>query len=78
MTGEVIGSQNHRKFIPVLCSGSLREAAPSWLASKYYINLTGNPYSERDYEELCWEFVKRLIAEPFLLNLKRDPCHATF
>jgi hypothetical protein len=50
MTAEVMGSQNHRKFIPALRSGSWTEAAPSWLAGKYHINLTRNPYPERDYE----------------------------
>jgi hypothetical protein len=29
-----------------------KKAAPSWLSGKYYINLTGDPYSERDYEDL--------------------------
>ncbi len=52
MTAEVMSSQNHRKFIPVLRSGSWPEAAPSWLLGKYYINLTGSPYLERDYEDL--------------------------
>jgi hypothetical protein len=52
MTAEVMSAQKHRKFIPVLRSGSWVEAAPSWLLGKYYINLIGNPYSERDYEDL--------------------------
>jgi hypothetical protein len=52
MTAEVLTSQNNRKFIPVLRDGVWQEAAPSWLVGKYYINLTGNPYSQRDYEDL--------------------------
>lgn len=52
MTGEVMTQQNRRKFIPVWRSGAWAEAAPSWLAGKYHINLTGDPYSERDYEDL--------------------------
>jgi hypothetical protein len=52
MTAEVATSQNHRKFIPVLRSGSWPQVAPSWLLGKYYVNLTGDPYSERDYEDL--------------------------
>ena len=52
MTAEVMTSQNHRKFIPVLRSGPWPQAAPSWLLGKYYINLAGEPYSERDYEDL--------------------------
>lgn len=52
MTAEVMSSNNHRKFIPVLRKGAWSEAAPSWLLGKYYINLAGDPYSERDYEDL--------------------------
>jgi hypothetical protein len=52
MTAEVMTSQNDRKFIPVLRSGTYPEAAPSWLLGKYHINLTGEPYSERYYEDL--------------------------
>jgi hypothetical protein len=52
MTAEVMTSQNNRKFIPVLRSGKWTEAAPSWLAGKYHIDLTGDPYSERQYEDL--------------------------
>jgi hypothetical protein len=52
MTAEVMTSRNNRKFIPVLRRGTWTEAAPSWLLSKYYINLSQDPYSERDYEDL--------------------------
>ncbi len=52
MAAEVMTSQNDRKFIPVLRSGDWPQAAPSWLLGKYYINLTGDPYSERYYEDL--------------------------
>src|ERR1019366_7293807 len=52
MTAEVANSHNHRKFVPVLRTGTWPQAAPSWLAGKYYVNLTGDPYSERAYEDL--------------------------
>lgn len=52
MTAEVMTSQNQRKFIPVLRSGQWRQSAPSWLLGKYYIDLTGDPYLERGYEDL--------------------------
>jgi hypothetical protein len=52
MTAEVMASRNHRKFIPVLRSGSWEQAAPSWLAGKYYINLSGDPYSDIAYADL--------------------------
>jgi hypothetical protein len=52
MTSEVMTQRNHRKFIPVLRSGAWTDAAPSWLGGKYYVNLSGDPYSERDYHDL--------------------------
>jgi TIR domain len=52
MTAEVMTRQNHRKFIPVLRTDVWREAAPSWLSGKYYIDLSGSPYSERSYQDL--------------------------
>jgi hypothetical protein len=52
MTAEALTSRNQRKFIPVLRTGEWKQSAPSWLLGKYYINLTGDPYSERDYEDL--------------------------
>ncbi len=52
MTAEAMTQQNKRKFIPVWRSGTWPEAAPSWLTGKYHINLTGNPYSEREYGDL--------------------------
>jgi hypothetical protein len=53
MSAEVLNQGNHRKFIPVLRQGAWPDASPSWLAGRYYINLTGSPYSERDYEDLA-------------------------
>ena len=52
MTAEVMTRQNHRKFIPVLRGKAWSESAPSWLAGKYYVNLSDDPYSERDYKDL--------------------------
>ncbi len=52
ITAEVTSSRNHRKFIPVLRLGDWASAAPSWLKGKYYIDLTGMPYSEEGYSDL--------------------------
>jgi hypothetical protein len=65
MTAEVMGSGNHRKFIPILRSGSWAEAAPSWLSGKYHIALAGDPYPERGYEDLVRTLLGiRLEAPP--------------
>ena len=52
MTAEVMLSQDHRKFIPILRRGTWQEAAPSWLAGKYYVNLSTEPHPERNYADL--------------------------
>src|SRR5690606_30175083 len=40
MTGEVLHKSNHRKFIPILKSGTKETSIPSWLIGKYYIDLS--------------------------------------
>jgi hypothetical protein len=52
MTAEALTGGNQRKFIPVLRRGSWREAAPSCLLGKFYIDLSADPYSEWSYESL--------------------------
>jgi TIR domain len=52
MTAEVSTTRNNRKFIPVLCRGDWSSSAPSWLKGKYYIDLSGTPYSKDGYADL--------------------------
>ncbi len=52
ITAEVSTTRNHRKFIPVLRLGDWASSAPSWLKGKYYIDLTGRPYSKEGYSDL--------------------------
>ena len=52
MSAEFNELQNHRKFIPVLRIGDWKEAAPNSLRPKSYIDLSDEPYSERNYNDL--------------------------
>ncbi len=52
MTAEVMNSQNQRKFIPILRISPWQASAPSWLSGKYYLDLSGDPYSEPQYSDL--------------------------
>ena len=52
MTAEVLGTSNHRKFIPVLRKGSWSDSAPTWISGKYFIDLSASPYSEENYGDL--------------------------
>jgi hypothetical protein len=52
ITGELLKSRNHRKFIPVLRTGDWSASAPGWLAGKYYIDLRDGERYEAQYEDL--------------------------
>ncbi|MFZ6008062.1 MAG: toll/interleukin-1 receptor domain-containing protein [Nitrospirota bacterium] len=52
MTAEVFSTGNHRKFIPILAQGTWSDSAPSWLAGKYYIDLSLIDNFEKNYLEL--------------------------
>ena len=52
MSAEVLAFANHRKFIPLLRTGSNQDAIPSWLLGKLFLDFRGQPYSEQEYEQL--------------------------
>jgi hypothetical protein len=52
MTAEVFIKGNHQKFIPILRSGEWLDAAPTWLAGRYFIDLRGAIYRESQYTDL--------------------------
>jgi tetratricopeptide (TPR) repeat protein len=52
MTAYALKGGDERRFIPVLRRGSWDEAAPAWLLGRAYIDLSTDPYSESEYEEL--------------------------
>jgi len=64
MTAEVMTKQNHRKFIPLLRKDSWEKASPSWLSGKYFINLSGDPYSEEHYHDLLLTLHGQRIQAP--------------
>ena len=64
MTAEVMTTNDHRKFIPILRTGSLKESVPSWLSGKIYIDLSGSPYLESSYDELLDTILGRRAKAP--------------
>lgn len=52
MTAEVLQTANHRKFIPILQSGDKETSIPSWLKGKYFIDLSSQLHSEKNFEDL--------------------------
>jgi len=49
MAGLLLTTGNDRKFVPVLKQGSWKEAAPIWLAGKFYVDLSTPRLFERSY-----------------------------
>jgi len=65
IVGELFVKRNQRKFIPILKKGKWIEAAPEWALHKKYIDLSDNPYLEKNYRELLMTlYGKREIAPP--------------
>jgi hypothetical protein len=64
MTAEVMTRRNHRKFVPLLREGDWEQAAPSWLAGKYYIDFRGDPYPEDAYRDLVLTLLNRRPQAP--------------
>lgn len=65
MTGEVLTTRNQRKFIPILRRGTWIEAAPVSLVAKRYVDLSEDPYSESEYEDLLTTLLgTREVAPP--------------
>jgi len=61
ITAELARQVLQRKFIPVLRSGSWGPTSqPAWLESKMGVDLRGNPYDEKQYEDL----LRTLHQEP--------------
>ncbi len=52
MTAEVLKNSNHKKFIPILQSGTKETSIPSWLQGKYFIDLSDNNHFEKNFEDL--------------------------
>lgn len=52
MTAEVLQNSNHRKFIPILKSGSKETSIPSWLQGKYYVDLSNENHFDNNYSDL--------------------------
>jgi len=52
MSAEVYTSRNQRKFIPILREPPWELSSPSWLSGKYYIDLSGSPYTKLQYDDL--------------------------
>ncbi len=72
MTAEVLQTSNHRKFIPILKSGSKETSIPSWLQGKYYVDLSNQTHYENNYSDLTTTLLNSRDKAPEIgtINLK--------
>lgn len=64
MTAEVFSKSNHRKYIPILAVGSWKEAAPSWLKGKYFVDLSVADNFEQQYQDLLTTILGERVQPP--------------
>lgn len=70
ITGQVLTTRNERKFIPILRTGDWKEAAPTWLAGKYYVDLRDDPFDERHYGDLLTSLLGTRAQAPPVLEVR--------
>ncbi len=66
MTAEVLQTSNHRKFIPILISGSKETSIPSWLQGKYYVDLSNQSHYANNYSDLTTTLLNTRESAPDL------------
>lgn len=66
MTAEVLQNLNHRKFIPVLKSGTKETSLPTWLKGKYFVDLSNDQHFENNFEDLLTTLLNAREAAPTL------------
>jgi hypothetical protein len=64
ITGEMAENINQGKFIPVLRTGDWKSSLPVWIKTKQGVNLSGNPYSEEEYQELVRALHQAAVKPP--------------
>ena len=66
MTAEVLQNSNHRKFIPILKSGTKETALPSWLQAKYFVDLSSELHFKNNFVDLLTTLLNARETAPSL------------
>jgi len=77
MTAEVLQNSNHRKFIPILKSGTKETSIPSWLQGKYYVDLSNENHFDNNYSDLTTTLLNDRETAPELgLSITRKTANS--
>ncbi len=52
MSAEVLQNSNHRKFIPILKSGTKETSIPTWLKGKYFVDFSSDQHFANNFKDL--------------------------
>ena len=63
ITGEVLNGQTKKRFIPVLAKGDWATSAPYWAIGRSGIDLSGEHYSEAEFQRLLDELKQNQDSE---------------
>lgn len=66
ITAEVLQNSNHRKFIPILKSGTKDTSLPTWLKGKYFVDLSSDQHFENNFEDLMTTLLNSRETAPAL------------
>lgn len=77
MTAEVLQNANHRKFIPILKSGTKETSIPSWLQGKYFVDLSNDHHFEKNFKDLITTLLNVRETAPSLGNIPNKYNKAT-
>lgn len=66
MTAEVLQNSNHRKFIPILKSGTKESALPTWLKGKYFVDLSSDDHFTNNFDDLLTTLLNARETAPSL------------
>ena len=72
ITAEVLKNSNHRKFIPILKSGTKDTSIPSWLQGKYYVDLSNESFYKKNYSDLTTTLLNSRETAPRLGSTVRQ------
>lgn len=84
MTAEVLQNSNHRKFIPILKSGTKETSIPTWLLGKYYVDLSNEKHFDNNYSDLTTTLLNdretapelRILTTRKTLNLRNQEANS--
>ena len=64
ITAELLVRGDQRKFVPILRGPDWEASAPTWALGKHYVDLRGDPHSDRAYGELLNTILGRREGPP--------------